>query len=129
MVTLEPSRSNACASSQPSGPPPITSNRGGSSVRSNTVALVRKPACLRPGTSGTSGRAPVAISAFSKVSGWPLTLSRSGPSNCGLPKYTSMPLATSWRTEVVLVRWLRMRRKRVIAAAKSSLISSGGRAP
>ncbi|CAM5489886.1 hypothetical protein RLIN73S_07216 [Rhodanobacter lindaniclasticus] len=79
--------------------------------------------------SGICGRAPVASSALSKRSGWPLTLNRSAPSKRVLPKYTSTPLATSWRTEVLWVRWLRMRRKRVIAAAKSTSTVAGARAP
>jgi hypothetical protein len=40
-VTREPKRAKAWASSQPIGPAPITAKRRGSSVRANTVSLVR----------------------------------------------------------------------------------------
>ena len=40
-VTRLPSRAKACASSQPIGPPPSTSSRGGSVRSSHSVSEVR----------------------------------------------------------------------------------------
>ena len=40
-VTADPSRWNACPSSRPVGPPPITVSRAGSRSMSKTVRLVR----------------------------------------------------------------------------------------
>ena len=40
-VTSEPKRAKVWASSQPMGPPPMTARRGGGSVSSKTVSLVR----------------------------------------------------------------------------------------
>ena len=41
MRVRQPKRAKAWASSQPSGPPPMTSRLGGSAVSSKTVSLVR----------------------------------------------------------------------------------------
>ena len=41
MVTREPRRAKACAISQPMGPAPMTTSRGGRSVSEKTVSFVR----------------------------------------------------------------------------------------
>ena len=43
------------------GPPPNTSRRWGNSRRPQRVSLVSTPASCRPGSGGTTGRAPVAM--------------------------------------------------------------------
>ena len=57
-VTFAPKRANACASSQPIGPPPSTTRRAGSLRRSQTVSEVSGFDFARaPGSAGTNGRA------------------------------------------------------------------------
>ena len=60
-VTAAPSRRNACASSRPIGPAPITTRCSGRVVRSNTVSLVRCGVSASPGIGGSAGDEPVAI--------------------------------------------------------------------
>src|SRR5579864_5942361 len=129
MMVSAPKRQNACASSQPSGPPPMTSRRRGNSVRSKTFSLVRKPASARPGIEGVSGRAPVAISAFLKRSRAPSAVSASAPVKHAWPKNTSTPAAVSRRTESARLMRARIPRMRSISAGKSTRISAGVRAP
>src|SRR5262249_46780284 len=50
--TSLPRRRKAWASSQPTGPPPMTTSRGGSSVSANTRSLVRYSPVLRPAMGG-----------------------------------------------------------------------------
>ena len=60
-VTLAPNRAKACASSQPIGPPPSTTRRGGSLRRSQSDSEVRYRILSRPGIGGTKGAAPAAM--------------------------------------------------------------------
>ena len=60
-VTAAPSRANACASSQPTGPPPRTTSRRGRSRNSHTLSEVSTRIVSMPGIGGTKGRAPAAI--------------------------------------------------------------------
>lgn len=75
----QPIRAMACASSQPSGPPPMTSSLGGSPVSSKTDSFIKKPAAARPSMSGTSGRDPVAMMALLKRKRRPSTSTASWP--------------------------------------------------
>ena len=60
-VTAAPRRRNACASSRPTGPPPMTIRCSGRVARSNTVSLVRYGTASSPGIGGSDGDDPVAI--------------------------------------------------------------------
>ena len=69
-VTCEPKRANACASSQPIGPPPSTTRRRGNARSAHTVSEVSGPASASPGSGGTNGRAPAAMTMWVVVSVW-----------------------------------------------------------
>ncbi len=120
----------ACASSQPSGPPPITSKLEGSAVSSKTVSLVRKPASANPGIEGSTERDPVAIIAFLKRKRIPVDVEDRIPTGeaRGAEK-RSIPAAARRAAESTRLIRVRMRRTRSIASGKSTWISAGGRAP
>ena len=120
ITVREPKRQKACASSQPSGPPPIISRLGGSTVRSNTVSLVRKPASASPGIAGNIERDPVAIIAFLKRNRIPSTSTASPLVKRAVPKNTSMPSAARRAAESTRLMRVRMRRMRSIAMGKST---------
>ncbi len=67
-VTREPNLAKHCASSQPIGPPPSTTSRGGNALRFQTVSDVRQPISASPGMGGTNGRAPAAMTMARVVS-------------------------------------------------------------
>lgn len=120
IVTCAPRRANAWASSQPIGPPPMTASRRGSSVRLKIDSLVRKPASASPGTGGTAGRPPVAITARAKRSRASPTSTSSPERKRASPRKTSIPSsrkrsAPSWGA--IAARRLRMRS---ITAGKST---------
>src|SRR5438034_3470783 len=52
-VTRDPNLAKHWASSQPIGPPPSTTSRGGSALKVHTVSEVRQPASASPGIGGT----------------------------------------------------------------------------
>ena len=61
-ATEAPSRRTAWDISTPTGPPPSTSIRRGTSVRAVTSRFVQTPSSSRrPGTGGNTGSEPVAI--------------------------------------------------------------------
>ena len=68
IVTAEPNRENACASSSPTGPPPSTSSDSGSSVSSSASMWSIQGTSSRPSTGGTAVREPVATRILSLVS-------------------------------------------------------------
>ena len=61
MVTSAPRRRNACPSSRPIGPPPMTARRAGKRGRVKMVRLVWGSASARPGMGGRPGPVPVAM--------------------------------------------------------------------
>jgi hypothetical protein len=107
----------------------MTSRRGGSAFRSNTVSLVRKPVPASPSMSGTSGREPVATSALRKRHRVPSTSTASRPAKRARPRIRSMPSSRSRSTESTCSMRSRTRRIRAIVAAKSTTTGSGVTAP
>ena len=64
-ATEAPMRCTACAISTPTGPPPSTSSRRGTSVSPVTSRFVQMPSTSRrPGTGGITGSDPVAITTW-----------------------------------------------------------------
>ena len=98
-VTRAPRRAIACASSQPFGPPPITSRRPGADSRSKIVSLVSYPASLSPGTSGTTARPPVAMTMWRVVRILSPTRTSWGDSSVAWPRNTSTPSRSKRSTE------------------------------
>ncbi len=94
-TTDDPSRAKPCASSHPIGPPPSTTRRPGSSPMSQTSSEVSGSTCARPGTSGTRGADPVAISAWRNCTGWPSTSARPAPVKRAWPCATDTPASRS----------------------------------
>jgi hypothetical protein len=90
-VTSLPSLRNACASSLPMGPLPTTISDGTASRRSNTVSLVRYATAFKPGTSGTAGRDPVAMTNVFAVSVRPPASNACGDTNLPSASITSTP--------------------------------------
>jgi hypothetical protein len=90
-TTWLPRRAKPWPSSHPTGPPPRTSSRVGSSSRSHTDSEVRGPAALRPATSGTSGAEPVATRAWVKATGRPSTSALRVPVKLSVPCATATP--------------------------------------
>mmetsp|Transcript_88561 Transcript_88561/g.251036 ORF Transcript_88561/g.251036 Transcript_88561/m.251036 type:complete len:210 (-) Transcript_88561:360-989(-) len=66
-VTLEPRRANACASSLPIGPPPMTMRLLGRAGMSKMVSYVKYGTESRPGSGGSAGPAPVHMMKLSAV--------------------------------------------------------------
>ena len=90
-VTFDPNRENACASSQPMGPPPTITNRLGNSRIFQSVSLVSGWTSSMPGIGGTNGRAPVAITIFFVVNVSPFISTRKGSMIFASPSYTFTP--------------------------------------
>ena len=67
-VTRDPNLAKHWASSQPIGPPPRTTSRGGNALRFQTVSEVRQPISASPGIGGTKGCAPAAMTIARVVS-------------------------------------------------------------
>jgi hypothetical protein len=61
IVTLLPSRANACASSSATTDEPITARRSGMVSLTSASVEVQYGVSFRPGIGGTAGLAPVAI--------------------------------------------------------------------
>ena len=122
-VTVLPKRANDWASSQPIGPPPMTTSRAGRVVRVKIVSLVRKPASASPGTGGTPARPPVAMTARRKrrrgPPGPPTSIS-SGETKRPSPRKTSTPSPAKRRALSLSLIFARSRRIRAMAAPKSS---------
>ena len=87
--TCVPSLAKACASSQPTGPPPSTARRRGCSARSKIVSFVSGASSRRPRSGGTQARAPVAMSVLRVRSVAPATAI-----SCALTKLAS-PIPTT----------------------------------
>lgn len=83
------------ASSQPTAPPPGTTNLFGRAVRSQTVSLVRYCVSRTPGTSGTNGAAPTARTSRRALNARPAKTTDPVPVRCARPSTTSMPSARS----------------------------------
>ena len=67
-ATEPPMRATACAISTPTGPPPSTSSRSGTSFRPVASRLVHTPSSSRsPSIGGITGSEPVAITMCSVV--------------------------------------------------------------
>ncbi len=127
-VTSLPRRRNACAISQPMGPPPTTSSDGTGSRRSNTVSLVRYGTSATPGIGGTAGREPVAITNVFAVRRRPATSNAAGPVKRPSPKMTSTPRPRK-RSGLSLGSISPITaRTRVITRARSTCGSTGGSA-
>ena len=60
-VTSEPSRRNACASSRPTAPAPMTMRWRGRSPISDSVSVVKCVVSARPEIAGSTGEEPVAM--------------------------------------------------------------------
>mmetsp|Transcript_77458 Transcript_77458/g.171119 ORF Transcript_77458/g.171119 Transcript_77458/m.171119 type:complete len:222 (+) Transcript_77458:617-1282(+) len=84
-VTSLPNLRKACAISREMGPAPSTMKRLGSAVRLNSVALVRKGVCSKPGIGGTFARPPVAMTALRKRRWRSPTRSSWGPTKVAFP--------------------------------------------
>src|SRR6266705_1294573 len=67
-VTRDPNLAKHWASSQPIGPPPRTTSRGGNALKVHTVSEVMQPASASPGIGGTKVRAPAAMTIARVVS-------------------------------------------------------------
>ena len=64
-ATEAPRPRTACAISTPTGPPPSTSSRRGTSLSAVTSRFVQTPSSSsRPGTGGNTGSDPVAITTW-----------------------------------------------------------------
>ena len=128
-VTALPKRANACASSQPMGPAPMTASRRGSSVREKTVSLVRKPASSSPATGGAAGRAPVQTTARAKRNAAAPTRTVSRPAKRPSPRKTSTPRLLYRAAESTRLIFARSRRMRAMAAPKSRSTPPGNVRP
>jgi hypothetical protein len=109
---VEPSRMHAWAISVPTGPPPRTSRRLGTSVIAVTSRFVQMPSSSRrPSIGGITGSEPVATTMCSQECSAPSTATRPGPVIVPSPRRMFMPFerghssfAESSQLEVMKVR-------------------------
>ncbi len=97
-VTCEPTRAKNCASSQPTGPPPSTTNERGTSSASVASTFVQYGTCSSPGIGGNAGEDPVAITNRSYGSSCPSTRTRPGSATTASPRTSSQRWPSSHST-------------------------------
>jgi hypothetical protein len=126
-VTRAPKRTNACASSHPIGPPPMTARCSGRSVSEKMVSLVRHATPPIPSIGGMAARAPVAITARWKRRRRPSTSTASAATKRPPPRNTSTPISSRKRAALSAeLMSARIRRIRSITAAKSPSPDTAG---
>ncbi len=124
IVTEDPSLAKACASSQPTGPPPrMTSSRGRTS-KSQRFSLVRTWTSPIPGTAGTAGSDPTAISTWRAEMVRPSTLTPPSGSTWARPSITLTPAASSASGESTGSMCVMAARTCCITRAKSTVTAS-----
>ena len=98
-TTDAPSRALAWAISTPTGPPPSTSSRRGTSFMPVASRLVQTPSSeSRPGIGGSSGSEPVEMTTWPAVYVVPSTSTAPGPVSRPSPRITSSPTLSAHLT-------------------------------
>ncbi len=141
-VTCEPIRQNACASSQPTGPAPITISLPGTSCVVVASRFVQCSTSARPGIGGIVGTEPVATRIRPKLIVRPSTSTRPGPAIRAVPRTSSTSRSAShwaWlESSPPPVTWSRCQNARATSIApvtasaapgtsRAAAIASGGR--
>ena len=98
----------------------MTPNRRGSSVRQNSVSLVRYPASASPSMGGAAALPPVAMTARANRNVWPPTRTASLPTNRASPRKTSTPSFLKRLAESCAAIPERRRRMRSMTDPKST---------
>ena len=86
IVTCEPMREKNCASSAPTGPPPITTRLCGTLCVRVASRFVQYSTESSPSIGGIIGREPVARTSRSYGSSWPSTSTTPGPATRPSPR-------------------------------------------